>query len=79
MRILPTDKAVKQYVGSWSEWMESVGVSWEDAEELNECPHIFEDISEYPDEKCPFCGRTPREIWPWHFEEIRTPEQRTDS
>jgi hypothetical protein len=37
MSIVPSDKAVKLYVGSWGEWMESVGVSWEDAEDIDEC------------------------------------------
>lgn len=71
MSILPTDRAVKMYVGSWSEWMESVGVCWEDAEEGYGCPHIFEegDITDYSDEKCQLCGLTPREIWPHHFED----------
>lgn len=26
---MPSDRAVKRYVGSWAEWMESVGVSWD--------------------------------------------------
>jgi len=31
---LPSEQAVKKYVGSWEEWMRSVGVSWEDEVEL---------------------------------------------
>ena len=34
MSIVPSDKAVKLYVGSWGAWLESVGVSWEDKEEM---------------------------------------------
>jgi len=33
---LPSEEAVKKYVGSWAEWMRSVGVSWDDAKELEE-------------------------------------------
>jgi len=51
MSILPTDKAVKMYVGSWSEWMESVGVSWEDANQEPEPCEGCLDMNEYPD--CP--------------------------
>lgn len=32
MRTLPTDKAVQMYVGSWGEYLDSIGVSWEDEE-----------------------------------------------
>ncbi len=39
---LPSDDAVKKYVGSWGEWMRSVGVSWDDATELE----YFEDLEE---------------------------------
>jgi len=42
MRILPTDRAIKMYVGSWSEWMESVGVSWDDEYDVLYEDEIFE-------------------------------------
>ena len=37
MSILPSDRDVKRFVGSWAEWMDSVGVSWEDADCIDEC------------------------------------------
>jgi len=40
---LPSDDAVKKYVGSWEAWMRSVGVSWDDATELEYDPSIDEE------------------------------------
>jgi len=37
---LPSDEAVKKYVGSWGEWMRSVGVSWEDEVELEKLEEL---------------------------------------
>jgi len=33
---LPSERDIKLYVGSWGEWMRSVGVSWDDIRELEE-------------------------------------------
>jgi len=57
MSVLPSDRAVKRYVGSWGEWMESVGVSWEDANQEPDpcegCPHMNDFPEECPLE-CPY-------------------------
>jgi len=57
MSVLPCDEAVKQYVGSWGEWMESVGVSWDDEEEdyglLSIVPPKCDECSTFDCENCP--------------------------
>ena len=49
--VLPNDKSIKLYVGSWAEWMESVGVSWEDAD----VDVYYGDCPNYSDEKGTVC------------------------
>ncbi len=41
MSIVPSRRAIEMYVGSVSEWMESVGVSWEDKDQFY-CEDCFE-------------------------------------
>lgn len=69
MSILPSDEAVKNYVGSWAEWMDSIGVSWEDAEleyyDYTDCPIFNEEDETQPecdtclDNQCPYFPISP--------------------
>jgi len=48
MRIVPRIEDIHKYVGTVSEWMESVGVSWEDADAFY-CDHCPErDNDDFP-------------------------------
>ena len=51
MNNLPCDEAVKQYVGIWSEWVDSVGVSWDDAD----VDYYYGDCPNYSDEEGTIC------------------------
>ena len=51
---MPSDRAVKRYVGSWAEWMDSVGVSWEDLEQMEKEGYDFDEY-EFELENCQHC------------------------
>jgi len=46
MNIVPSRRAINMYVGTVSDWMESVGVSWEDKDAFY-CDHCPERDNEY--------------------------------
>lgn len=49
MRIVPRIEDIHKYVGTVSDWMESVGVSWEDADQFY----------------CDYCPERDHEDFPW--------------
>ena len=72
--VLPSERDIRLYVGSWEEWMRSAGVSWDDARELeyldDPCPGCFGDydepLSPFLCSECPFaeeCREETRRRW----------------
>lgn len=71
MSIVPRIRDIHMYVGTVSEWMESVGVSWEDKDAFY-CDHCHERDNEGFPWSCPkFCSnrRFELERIEWNAEE----------
>lgn len=54
MRIVPRIEDIHKYVGTVSEWMESVGVSWEDKDQFY----------------CDWCYERENENFPWSCDKL---------
>ena len=66
MSVLPSDRAVKLYVGSWAEWMESVGISADMLDEVDVCEGCPVELSDGEAEKPKEC---PKESCGYKYDE----------